>query len=498
MDVELIGIEKRFPGVHALRGVDLRLRPGEVHALVGQNGAGKSTLIKILTGAMRPDSGEIRVDGERVAFHSPADAERAGIAVVHQDLQLFPDLSVAENVLVAHPPTRFARPFRVRDRRRTRLRAGELLDRLGIRVDVRAPAASLAAAERKLIEVARALAADARVIVLDEPTAALERSEVERLFALMRRLCETGAAVLFVSHKLEEVIAISARVTALRDGAVVAHAETAEVTVRDLIHVVAEGGLRALPELEAEIGEPALRAEAVRAGDVGPVDLEVRSGEIVALTGLVGSGATSFGRAVSGARRYHGGEVHVAEGRLPPGNRATAAARGVGFVAEDRKVEGIVPELSVEKNIALGAIENVSRFGWVSRRRMREQARRLMAALDITPRIPGLPAGSLSGGNQQKVLLARWLASRSSVLVLEEPTHGVDAGAKSEIHALLRRYAADGGAVALVSRETAELLELSDRVGVFREGRLVALLPHGATEHEIASYTHGVSQTEVA
>jgi ABC-type sugar transport system ATPase subunit len=498
VDVELIGIEKRYPGVQALRGVDLHLRAGEVHALVGQNGAGKSTLIKVLTGAVAPDAGEISVAGDRVRFHSPADAEGAGIAVVHQEPQLFPQLSVAENVLVAHPPTRFAPPFRMRDRRRTRRRAAELLERLGIHVDVRAPAGTLAPAERKLIEVARALAADARVVLLDEPTAALERGEVERLFALMRRLCAGGAAVLFVSHKLEEVIAVSTRVTALRDGSVVAHAETSEVTLRDLIHAVAAGELRELPSFESEIGAAVLRAREVEAGALGPVDFEASSGEIVSLTGLLGSGAAAFGRAVAGARGYERGEVTFAGGRLPAGNRAAAAERGLGFVAEDRKAEGIVPELSVEKNIALGAIKNVSRFGFLSRRRMREHAQELMATFDIRPRIPSLPAGSLSGGNQQKLLLARWVAARSSVLVLEEPTHGVDVGAKAEVNALLRRFAADGGTIVLVSRETAELLELSDRVGVFREGRLVATLPRGATEREIAAYTHGVAGTDAA
>jgi ABC-type sugar transport system ATPase subunit len=498
VDVELIGIEKRFPGVQALRGVNLHLRTGEVHALVGQNGAGKSTLIKILTGALPPDAGELRVGGERVRFHSPADAERAGIAVVHQDSQLFPELSVAENVMVAHPPTRFAPPFRIRDRRMTRRRAWELLDRLGIQVDVRAPAGTLAPAERKLIEVARALAADARVVLLDEPTAALERDEVERLFALLDRLRADGAAVLFVSHKLEEVIAVSTRFTALRDGSVIAHAETSDITLRELIHVVAAGELRDVAALGSEVGEPVLRARAVEATGLGPVDLEASAGEIVALTGLLGSGATAFGRAVSGARVYDSGQVGIGHRSLPAGNRAVAAARGLGFVTEDRKNEGIVPELSVEKNIALGAIGKVSRFGWVSRRRMREQALHLMATFDIRPRIPTLPAGSLSGGNQQKVLLARWIAAGSSVLVLEEPTHGVDVGAKAEIHALLQRFAADGGTIVLVSRETAELLELSDRVGVFREGRLVAMLPRGATEREIAAYTHGASETDAA
>jgi ABC-type sugar transport system ATPase subunit len=491
MDVELLGIDKRFPGVQALHAVDLELRAGEVHALVGQNGAGKSTLIKILTGALRPDAGSIRLDGSQVRFHSPATAERAGIAVVHQENQLFPDLSVADNITVAHPPSRLYPPFRIRDRAKARKRARELLHRLHIDVDVRALAGTLAPAERKLIEVARALAREARVLVLDEPTSALERDEIAHLLRLVRRLRDEGTAVLFVSHKLEEVLEASDRVTVLRDGAVVEKRDTASLSLHDLIRLVAQAEVGEVRKLDAEVGEPVLAARGVTSDAGGPVDLDVCEREIVGLTGLLGSGATGFARSLAGVRHYHDGEVVIGRQRIRPGSPAAAISSGLGFVAEDRKAEGIVPELSVERNIALGSIRSLSRWGWLSRRKMRIQALKYIAALDIRPRVPNMPAGNLSGGNQQKVLLARWLASGASVLVLEEPTHGIDVGAKAEIQELLHRYAVDGGAVVLVSRETAEYLGLADRIGVFRAGSIAAVLPRGASEREIAAHAHG-------
>jgi ABC-type sugar transport system ATPase subunit len=497
MDIELVGIQKRFPGVQALRAVDVHLRAGEVHALVGQNGAGKSTLIKVLTGALAPDAGSIRLDGSAVNLDSPARAERAGIAVVHQEGQLFPDLSVADNVMVAHAPSRLYPPFRIRDRAQARKRARELLERLHINVDVRALAGTLAPAERKLIEVARALAREARVLVLDEPTSALERDEIAHLLRLVRRLRDEGTAVLFASHKLEEVIEVSDRVTVLRDGAVVAQRETSSLSLRDLIHLIAQAEVAEVRKLDAEVGEPVLAARGVASDTGGPVDLEVREREIVALTGLLGSGATGFARSVAGVRRYRDGEVTIGQRRVRPGSPASAVSSGLGFVAEDRKAEGIVPELSVERNIALGSIGSFSRWGWLSRREMRRQALKYMVALDIRPQAPTMPAGNLSGGNQQKVLLARWLASGASVLILEEPTHGIDVGAKAEIQKLLRGYAADGGAVVLVSRETAEFLGLADRIGVFRGGSITTVLPRDTSETEIASHAHGAGGAAV-
>lgn len=492
IDIRLRGIDKRFPGVHALRGVDLDLRAGEVHGLVGQNGAGKSTLIKILTGAVVPDAGDIEINGHPVAFQTPADAEQAGIAVVHQDGQLFPELSVADNIVTAHPPSRGFFPFRLRDRRRSYQRARELLERLGIDLDVERPAGQFGPAERKFIEVARAIAAEARALLLDEPTAALEPREVQSLFSLVERLRGQGVAVLFVSHKLDEVLSVSTRITVLRDGLVVAQGETKDLGLDDLVRMVAGGEVTEVEATVVEPGETLLEARGVRGEGLGPIDLSLRSGEVVSLTGLLGSGASAFARSVAGAVYRVSGEMVANERRLRPGDRAGATTAGVGFVPEDRKVEGIVSELSVEQNIALASIRSVSRWGWLSRARIRRQAEHYISLLDIRPPDPNVPAANLSGGNQQKVLLARWLASRARVLVTEEPTHGLDVRSKPEIHRLLQRFVLEGGSVVLVSTELGEILGLSDRIGVFREGRLIDVLPRGASEEEVTARAVGL------
>ena len=494
-DIRLMGIHKWYRGVHALRGVDLYLQAGRVHALLGQNGAGKSTLIKVLTGAVAHDEGEIRIDDRPVTFHSPADAEAAGIGVVHQESQFFPELSVADNIVAAHPSARGVGPFRVRDRKGARVRAQELLERLSIELDVSRPARELRPGERKLMEVARAISTDARAILLDEPTAALEPREVGSLFRLLARLRIHGVAVLFVSHKLDEVLAIANEVTVLRDGEVVTNAETRGLVLDDLVHLVVGRSLESGDDPGARtVGEATLRARRVETGAVGPVDLDVRRGEVVSLTGLLGCGASQFARSIVGAARIRSGQVLLRGDRaLRSGDRASATTYGLGFLPEDRKAEGIVPELTVEQNIALASIGSLSSIGVLSRSRMREQAKRYIDLLDIRPADPTVPAANLSGGNQQKLLLARWLASGMEVLVTEEPTHGLDVGTKPDIQALLLRFAADGGSVVLVSTELAEILKLSDRTAVFRDGRLVSVLPRGSTEKEITARSVGLT-----
>ncbi|MBA2578884.1 MAG: sugar ABC transporter ATP-binding protein [Euzebyaceae bacterium] len=491
--LQLRGVEKSYEAVRALASVDLDLHGGEVHALLGQNGAGKSTLVKIVTGAAAPGTGRIVLDGRPVAFASPADARAAGIAVVHQDSHVFADLSVADNVLVAQAPAIGWGPFRRRDRRGAVARTAELLAGLGVRLDPRVPLRTVSPAERKFIEVARAIAGDARVLVLDEPTAALEPGEAERLFGVLDRLCGAGVAVLFVSHRLAEVKRLSSRVTVLRDGAVIAREHTRDVTLHDLSDLIAGRRLDASGAPGRAVGERRLAAAGVDgAGFSGPVDLDVGGGEIVALTGLAGSGATAFARCVSGAAGRRAGRVTVDGVALRPGSRPSAVGAGVGFVPEDRKHEAIVPELSIERNIALGALRDVTRRGTVSRRAMRRLAERYIELLAIRPPVPTMPAGKLSGGNQQKVLLARWLASGSTVLVMEEPTHGLDVGAKADIHEQLRDFAAAGGGILMVSSEHADILGLADRVGVFHDGRLVRVVPAGATESDLLRLSAGI------
>lgn len=469
-----------------------------MHALLGQNGAGKSTLIKVLTGAVAHDRGEIRIDGDRVTFHSPADAEAAGIGVVHQESQFFPELSVADNIVAPHPSARGVGPFRIRSRKDARVRAQELLERLSIDLDVTRPAGALGPGERKLMEVARAISTDARAILLDEPTASLEPREIVSLFRLLARLRLHGVAVLFVSHKLDEVLAIANEVTVLRDGMVVANTEARGLDIDDLVQLVVGRSLeRDEDPGPRTIGGVAVQARQVARGAVGPVDLDVREGEVVSLTGLLGCGASDFARSIAGVTRFRSGRVRVGDGTaLRPGDRAFATKQGLGYLPEDRAGEGIVPELSVEQNIALASIGSVSRRGVLSRRRMREQARRYIELLRIRPPDPTVPVANLSGGNQQKVLLARWLASGAEVLVVEEPTHGLDVGTKPDIHALLFAFAADGGSVVLVSTELAEILRLSDRTAVFRNGRVESVLPRGSSEKEITARSVGLTAAE--
>jgi ABC-type sugar transport system ATPase subunit len=504
VEIQLTGVEKRFGAVRALRGVDLHLRGGEIHALVGQNGAGKSTLIRVLTGALRGDAGVISLDGEIVHFPSPAQASAAGIAVVHQEPQLFPDLSVADNILVAHPSDRHIGPLRFRDRARSRARARALLRELGIELDPRQPTAGLAPTEWKLIEVARALSGYARALVLDEPTAALDPVGARRVLDLLRRLRERGVAVLLVTHRLDEVLSTAERVTALREGSVTATLPTSELEMQRLVHLVAGEGFAA-PAVD--------RRRTSRAAGTGPAGrdqttliasephptqaaneetFEVRAGEIVVLTGILGSGAAAFGRSLAGDGRSDYGKVSVDGARLRSGRRSEAAKRGVGLLPERRLRDGIVPGLSIERNIALGSIDAVSRPWALSRGMVRAQAEDLIRALGIQPADPRTPVENLSGGNQQKVLVARWLASGARVLVAEEPTHGLDIGAKSEISTLLRRFADDGSCVVVVSLDVAEYLGLPDRVSVFRGGRLVADMPGDTPEPEITAAAVGM------
>ena len=493
--VELEGIRKDFRGVRALQSVDLRLDAGAVHALIGQNGAGKSTLIRILTGALAPDAGQIRIGGRPIRFSSPAEARAAGIAVVHQDGQLFPDLSIADNVFVGQPDVRRLGPLPVRDKRRSRREAHELLSRLGVELDPQAPVSQLAPTERKLIEVARALAADARVLVLDEPTATLGPAGTRRLFDVMRRLKEQGVSILFVSHKLDEVIDISERVTVLKDGSVLESTETAKLDLKALVRLLAGDELTEQSGEAPQLGEVVARAKEVAAPSLSPTSVELKQGQLVAFTGLVGSGAATLGRLLAAAAPQDRGTVVVGEEELRPGDRATAVRLGVGLVPEDRRHAGVFPDLSIERNVALSSLPAVTRRATISRAAMREQAERYIRLLGIRPASPQMPVGNLSGGNQQKVVLARWLASGARILVTEEPTHGLDVAAKAEIYGVLREFASDGGCVVVVSLDISEYEGLPNEIGVFRSGELVEMLSGDASAAEVESLAMGVGET---
>ncbi|MEU0334386.1 sugar ABC transporter ATP-binding protein [Streptomyces sp. NPDC006193] len=487
----LKGVSKSFGAVRALRDVSLELLPGEVHALAGENGAGKSTLIKILAGVHRPDSGQVLLDGKPVVLHGPGDARDAGIAVIHQEPTLFPDLSIAENIFMGRRPKR---TYGRIDHPATRAATTALMRRLGVRIDPDRPARGLSIADQQMVEIAKALSTDARVLIMDEPTAALTGSEVARLFGVVRTLRDHGAAVLFVSHRLEEIFEICRRVTTLRDGALVAGEPLAGMTEDDLVRRMVGRDLAELyPEREATPGEVALRVRRLtREGVFTDVSFEVRRGEIVGLAGLVGAGRTEVARAVFGVDRWDAGEVEVAGRRLTGGAPSAAMAAGLALVPEDRRAQGLVTSLSVERNIGLTGLRTTVRAGLVDRGAERGRARDWALKLQVKYTRLADAVSTLSGGNQQKVVLAKWLATGPQVLIVDEPTRGIDVGTKAEVHRLLGELAADGVAVLMISSDLPEILGMADRVLVMHEGRITAEIPRAeATEEAVMAAATG-------
>ena len=446
------GIVKTFPGVRALDGVDLDVSPGEVHCLLGQNGAGKSTLIKVLAGAHRPDSGEITWAGEPVTFASPQAADAAGIATIHQELDLVPGLSVAENVVLGHEPAHFGftRPRDAQDVARG------LLKRLGHpEIPPGRELGRLSAAGQQVVSMARALARDARLIVMDEPSAVLDPEEVQNLFRVIRELTADGVAVVYISHRLEEIRAIGNRVTVLKDGRTVARNLPArETPTAEVIRLMTGRSIEyVFPPRGAEpVGEPVLEVAGLgRAGEFADVSLTARPGEIIGLAGLVGSGRSEILETIAGARRPSAGTVRVAGKALRAGSVPAAVRAGVGLCPEERKSQALLMLESVARNVSLPVLSRFASGGFLGRDAEVADAGAVTAQLDVRPTDPGRPVRTLSGGNQQKVVLARWLMRGCTVLLLDEPTRGVDVGARSEIYALIRRLAADGVAVVLVS-----------------------------------------------
>jgi rhamnose transport system ATP-binding protein len=482
---------KSYGAVHALRHGNIALRPGEVRALVGENGAGKSTLVKLLGGVVRLDDGRMLVEGEPVDFHSPTDARDAGIAVIYQEPTLFPDLSVAENVVMGRHP--LGSLHRI-DRRAMRREVQELLDRLGVRLDAERPVRGLSIADQQIVEIAKALSFDARVLIMDEPTAALSGPEVERLFTVVRTLRDRGAAVLFISHRLEEVFALCDTVTIMRDGQVVHDATTAELTPGEVVRRMVGRELSALfPKEDAEIGAPLLRVHRLtREGVFTDVSFEVRAGEIVALAGLVGAGRSEVARAIFGIDRADAGHVEV-DGRRLPGRRPLAAMRaGLGFVPEDRRQQGLVMDLSVARNATITRMGALARGGIIRGRAERRLAKEWATRLQLKFHKLDDPVGFLSGGNQQKVVLAKWLATEPKVLIVDEPTRGIDVGTKAEVHRLLSELAGRGVAVLMISSELPEVLGMADRVLVMHEGRLTGELSRAeATEERVMQAATG-------
>jgi rhamnose transport system ATP-binding protein len=479
----LTDVSKSFGAVAALRDVRLELHAGEAHALVGENGAGKSTLVKILAGVHAPDRGTVVLDGEPVQFSGPADARAAGIAVIYQEPTLFPDLSVAENIFMGRQPRA---SFRRIDRAELRRRCVELFDRLGVHLDPDRPTRGLSIADQQLVEIAKALSFEARVLVMDEPTAALSGVEVERLFAVARSLRDDGAAVLFISHRFDEVFSLCQRITVMRDGQWVSTDRIEDVTVDQVVRRMVGREVSSLfPKQDTVRRDVLLEVRGLtRHGVFTDVSFDVHGGEIVALAGLVGAGRSEVIQAVFGVDRYDSGEVRVAGRPLPPGRPAAAMAAGVALVPEDRRQQGLVMELSVERNATLTRRWSLSRLGLLSGAGERTAAGEWTRRLQVKAPHLTSPVSTLSGGNQQKVVLAKWLATQPKVLIVDEPTRGIDVGTKAEVHRLLSQLAADGLAVLMVSSELPEVLGMADRVLVMHEGRLVADISRDRADEE--------------
>jgi rhamnose transport system ATP-binding protein len=476
-------VSKSFGAVAALRGARLELRAGEAHALVGENGAGKSTLVKILAGVHGPDSGRVLLDGAPVTLDNPAAARAAGIAVIYQEPTLFPDLSVAENIFMGRQPLTGGRRI---DRRELAARCRALFERLGVTLDPDRPARGLSIADQQMIEIAKALSFDARVLVMDEPTAALSGVEVERLFTVARSLRSSGAAVLFISHRFDEVFDLCDRITVMRDGQWVSTDPAADLTVDQVVRRMVGREVASLfPKIDVEPGEVVLEVRGLtRVGVFADVSFDVRAGEIVALAGLVGAGRSEVVRAVFGVDAYDAGSVRVAGAELRQGSPAAAMAAGLALVPEDRRQQGLVMELSVERNATLTRRWQLARFGLLSARSERATAADWTKRMQVKAGKLSDAVSTLSGGNQQKVVLAKWLSTDPRVLIVDEPTRGIDVGTKAEVHRLLSQLAADGMAVVMVSSELPEVLGMADRVLVMHEGRLVADIPRAQADED--------------
>lgn len=471
------GIRKTFPGVVALDSVDFDLRRGEVHVLLGENGAGKSTLIKMLSGAYQPDSGRVLVDGEEVRVHGAQDSERLGIATIYQEFNLVPDLTVAENIFLGRQPRRYG----LIDRKRMEAEAAELLERVGVSVSPRARVRELGIARLQMVEIAKALSLNARVLIMDEPTAVLTSEEVEKLFSIVRRLREDGVGIVFITHHLEEIAALGDRVTVIRDGKSVGQVP-ASTTEDELVRLMVGRSIeQQYPRVRAAVddgsGTTLLTVEGLtRDGVFHDVSFEVRAGEVVGIAGLVGAGRTEVVRAVFGADPYDKGTVKVAGSALRRHDVNAAMAAGIGLIPEDRKGQGLLLDASVEENLGLVTMRAATHGGLVDLKGQRAAAARIAEQLGVRMAGLGQHVRTLSGGNKQKVVIGKWLLADTKVLILDEPTRGIDVGAKVEIYQLVNELTAAGAAVLMISSDLPEVLGMSDRVLVMAQGRIAGEL----------------------
>lgn len=483
--LQMRNINKHFAGVYALRNVSFDLRPGEVHALLGENGAGKSTLIKVITGVHQPDGGEITLNGQPVRFADPRESREHGIAAIYQEPSLFPDLDIAENIFVGRQPMRAGRQVAWGQMYQE---AGALLDSLGVHLDPKIKARSLSVAQQQMVEIARALSVQARILIMDEPTSSLTLAEVEDLFRIVRQLREAGTAVIFISHRLEELFALADRVTVLRDGAYVGTRSMAEINTDTLIQMMVGRTLADLfPKLDVAAGEVVLQVEGLtRAGFFKDVSFELRQGEILGMAGLVGAGRTDVARSIFGIAPADSGVIKINGRPVRINEPQEAMALGLAYVPEDRQHHGLVLPLTIAENITLPILGQLGTAGWLNGGRERQLAGQAATQLEVKSAGIWQQARELSGGNQQKVVLAKWLTTQPRILILDEPTRGIDVGTKAAVHGLMSSLAAQGIAVLMISSELPEILGMSDRVIVMREGYITGRFSRAeATQEKI-------------
>ncbi len=490
--LRLDGVSKRFGATQALRNVSFDLRTHEVHALMGENGAGKSTLMKILAGNIARDSGRILMNGREIEINSPLDARAHGVAIIHQELNTVPDMTVAENLSLGREPlTRFG----ALDRKRVRREAREKLGLINADIDPDRPLGSLTVGMQQMVEIARAISEDARVLVLDEPTAALSRGEAQELYRIIGQMRSEGVGLVYISHRMEEVWRLADRVTVFRDGAYVGGGRMADLAPSDVVRMMVGRPIGDLyKHAERVPGDVVVDVQGLAGDGLGPVDFQVRAGEVVCMAGLIGSGRTEIARLIFGADRRTAGAVRIGGAASDPADPCAAIADGVGMVPEDRKVQGLFLDHSVEDNIAISSLDRFVTAGVVRRQDARGAVLQQMKRLRLRLNALDLPVRDLSGGNQQKASLARWLLTDSRLLILDEPTRGVDIGAKREIYELIDDLARAGKAILVISSDLPEAIGISDRILVLRAGRIVhETASREATEEDVMSYATGAS-----
>jgi rhamnose transport system ATP-binding protein len=490
--LEASNLTKSYAGVRALKSASFELRAGEIHALIGENGAGKSTLIKIITGAVQNDGGAITLDGQAISDNSPQLAKSLGIAAIYQQPALFPELTVAENIAIGLEQKRFWQPINWKARHQ---RAAELLAQVGAKISTNALTSELTMPQQQLVEIARALGANARVLIMDEPTASLSEEDTQNLFRVIRELRGRGVGIVYISHRLDELPLIADRVTVLRDGSTIETRLMSEVDRQELIRLMVGRELSAVfPKREVTLGETVLdvRNLACFAAGISNVSFSVRAGEILGFAGLVGAGRTELARTLFGLTPASGGEVFLRGEHISISSPAQAIELGIAYVPEDRRRHGVILDMPISANTTLASLQRLARFGFLDFGREREIAMNYAARLGVKTPALFAPAATLSGGNQQKVALSRWLATKPLVLILDEPTQGIDVGAKSEIHSLMCDLAEQGMAILMISSELPEILGMSDRIAVMHRGLIAAIFDRAeATQQKVLAAALG-------